>query len=226
MCLRFSLLAVEIRPSESGSRALPLAPGTASLECDLLQAILEETHTRTVRSCAWSPSEKLLATTSFDAITAIWENFGGDFECVSTLEGHENEVKSVSWNASGSLLATCGSDGQRMMMVTGAVCRLEICIYLLSIVVISFKFYASVPLWPLNHTLSNNVAMHPHVRDGVWDIGGMWWPLAHAPVTKVGRSDRDQMVHLSKVDVSDDLTLKIWEADIPRMQSGDGYAPW
>ncbi|KAK8492340.1 hypothetical protein V6N11_066151 [Hibiscus sabdariffa] len=203
MCLRFSLLAVEIRPSESGSRALPLAPGTASLECDLLQAILEETHTRTVRSCAWSPSEKLLATTSFDAITAIWENFGGDFECVSTLEGHENEVKSVSWNASGSLLATCGSDGQRMMMVTGAVCRLEVNL-------------ATVAFAP----------RHPHVRDGVWDIGGMWWPLAHAPVTKVGRSDRDQMVHLSKVDVSDDLTLKIWEADIPRMQSGDGYAPW
>ncbi|KAG4928428.1 hypothetical protein JHK85_054914 [Glycine max] len=47
---------------------------------------LDETHTRTVRSCAWSPSGKLLATASFDAITAIWENVGGDFECVSTLE--------------------------------------------------------------------------------------------------------------------------------------------
>ncbi|MBA0767816.1 hypothetical protein Gotri_016672 [Gossypium trilobum] len=28
------------------------------------------------------------------------------------------------------------------------------------------------------------------------------------------------------VTYSDDLTLKIWEADIIRMQSGDGYAPW
>lgn len=51
-----------------------------------LQAVLDETHTRTVRSCAWSPSGKLLATGSFDATTAIWENVGGDFECVSTLE--------------------------------------------------------------------------------------------------------------------------------------------
>lgn len=51
-----------------------------------MQAVLEDTHTRTVRSCVWSPSGKLLATASFDATTAVWENVGGDFECVSTLE--------------------------------------------------------------------------------------------------------------------------------------------
>ncbi|KAJ6880105.1 hypothetical protein NC652_033441 [Populus alba x Populus x berolinensis] len=52
-------------------------------------------HTRTVRSCAWSPSGKLLATPSFDDTTAIWEINGGDFEGVAALEDHENEVKSV-----------------------------------------------------------------------------------------------------------------------------------
>lgn len=51
-----------------------------------MQAVLEETHTRTIRSCAWSPSGKMLATASFDATTAIWEDIGGDFECISTLE--------------------------------------------------------------------------------------------------------------------------------------------
>ncbi|XP_042389082.1 protein CIA1-like [Zingiber officinale] len=80
---------------------------SGSWECS---AVLEDTHTRTVRSCAWSPSGTLLATASFDGTTAIWENVGGDFVCVTTLEGHDNEVKSVAWSASGSLLATCARD--------------------------------------------------------------------------------------------------------------------
>lgn len=72
----------------------------------IMQAVLDETHTRTVRSCAWSPSGKLLATASFDATTAIWKNVGGDFECVSTLEVmpsreilvHHNIAKLISRN--------------------------------------------------------------------------------------------------------------------------------
>lgn len=53
---------------------------------DIMQAVLEDAHTRTVRSCAWSPSGKLLAAASFDATTSIWEDVGGDFTCVATLE--------------------------------------------------------------------------------------------------------------------------------------------
>lgn len=73
-------------------------------------AVLEEMHKRTVRFCDWSPDGRLLATASFDGTTAVWENVGGEFECVASLEGHENEVKSVSWNSSGTLLTTCGRD--------------------------------------------------------------------------------------------------------------------
>lgn len=51
-----------------------------------MQATIEDTHNRTVRSCSWSPSGKLLATASFDATTAIWQQVGDDFECLSTLE--------------------------------------------------------------------------------------------------------------------------------------------
>ncbi|KAL4590401.1 hypothetical protein LXL04_003330 [Taraxacum kok-saghyz] len=66
------------------------SPSSTSFDC---KAVLEDRHTRTVRSCSWSPSGKQLATASFDATTTICEQNGTDFECVSTLEGHENEVK-------------------------------------------------------------------------------------------------------------------------------------
>ncbi|KAH9616876.1 hypothetical protein KSS87_000181, partial [Heliosperma pusillum] len=49
-------------------------------------AIMKGTHTRTVRSCARSPSGKMMTTASFDATTDVLENIGGDYECVSTLE--------------------------------------------------------------------------------------------------------------------------------------------
>lgn len=58
----------------------------------IMQATIEDTHTRTVRSCSWSPSGKILATASFDATTALWEQFGDDFECLSTLEVSGNFI--------------------------------------------------------------------------------------------------------------------------------------
>lgn len=75
-----------------------------------------------MRSLAWSPSGTSLATASFDSTVAVWERThedadedesshrSGEWECVSTLEGHESECKSVAYSYNGALLASCSRD--------------------------------------------------------------------------------------------------------------------
>lgn len=92
-------------------------PSAASWQC---VAILEDVHSRTIRSVAWSPDGRLLATASFDRTVAVWEKTsdpgrGGTearlvWELAATLEGHESEVKGVAWSSDGIHLATCSRD--------------------------------------------------------------------------------------------------------------------
>ncbi len=90
-------------------------------------------HKRTIRSIAWAPSGRTLATGSFDSTVGVWEEVDpesdmdedmdgeedggsgkkekfGEWECVTTLEGHESECKSVGFSSDGGLLGSCSRD--------------------------------------------------------------------------------------------------------------------
>jgi WD40 repeat protein len=76
-------------------------------------AVLEDGQSRTIRCVEWSPSNRKLASASFDGTVAIWERQEesyANWEMVTSLEGHESEVKAVSWSANENYLASCGRD--------------------------------------------------------------------------------------------------------------------
>ncbi|KAK0583821.1 hypothetical protein LWI29_003489 [Acer saccharum] len=192
------------------------------------KAVLEETHTRTVRSCAWSMCGKFLATGSFDATTAIWENIGGDYECVSTLEGHENEVKSVSWNECGNMLATCSRDKSVWIWEVLPGNEFE-CVTVLQghtqdvkmvqwhprmDIVFSCSYDNTIKVWWSEDAESENWECCQTIGESNNGHSSTVWALSF-------NVEGDKMVSCS-----DDLTLKIWEANTLRMESGDGYAPW
>uniref|UniRef100_A0A0R3WC30 Probable cytosolic iron-sulfur protein assembly protein CIAO1 homolog n=1 Tax=Taenia asiatica TaxID=60517 RepID=A0A0R3WC30_TAEAS len=91
-----------------------LPPATSSRSTWTCAFSSTDNHIRTVRHVSWSPSDRYLATASFDSTVAIFrvEVTDGviDLLSIAILEGHTSEVKCVAWSLSGYLLATCGRD--------------------------------------------------------------------------------------------------------------------
>ena len=82
----------DILASCSGDKTVRLwarAPPTATDRWHCT-AVLEGTHTRTVRSCSWSPNAKLLATASFDRTVAIWERSSSSFPPTARSNGNHH----------------------------------------------------------------------------------------------------------------------------------------
>ncbi|KNA25593.1 hypothetical protein SOVF_005300 [Spinacia oleracea] len=196
---------------------------SASFHC---KAVLEETHTRTIRSCAWSPSGKMLATASFDATTAIWEDIGGDFECISTLEGHENEVKSVSWNASGSLIATCGRDKSVWIWEVEPGNEFE-CVSVLQGHTQDVKMVQWHPSMDVLFSCGYDNSIKIWAEDGDDD----WHCVQTLNEASSGHTSTVWALSFNAsgdkmVTCSDDLTIKIWGTDNLHGQSNEGFAPW
>ncbi|KFK32541.1 hypothetical protein AALP_AA6G256300 [Arabis alpina] len=191
------------------------------------KAVLEETHSRTVRSCAWSPSGEFLATASFDGTTGIWRNFGSEFECWSTLEGHENEVKSVSWNASETMLATCSRD--KSVWIWDVLPENE---YDTASVLTGHTQDVKMVQWHPTVDVLFSCSYDNTIK--VWwseDDDGDYQCVQTLDESNNGHSSTVWAISFNAagdkmVTCSDDLTLKIWGTDIAVMQSGEGYAPW
>ncbi|XP_074269890.1 protein CIA1 [Silene latifolia] len=188
------------------------------------KVVLEDTHTRTVRSCAWSSSGKMLATASFDATTAIWENIGGDYECVSTLEGHENEVKSVSWNAAGSLIATCGRDKSVWIWEVEPGNEFE-CVSVLQGHTQDVKMVQWHPSMDVLFSCSYDNSIKIWAEDGDDD----WHCVQTLNEASNGHTSTVWALSFNAagdkmVTCSDDLTIKVWGTD--NLHSNDDVSPW
>jgi uncharacterized protein (TIGR03067 family) len=85
----------------------PPAPPIPSIKGALLATL--RGHTADVRSVAFAPDGKTLATASFDQTVKLWDLPSGKDR--ATLEGHTDKVNCVVFSPDGKTLATAGLDG-------------------------------------------------------------------------------------------------------------------
>ncbi|KAI8947768.1 hypothetical protein F4801DRAFT_559580 [Xylaria longipes] len=95
--------------------AVGTADGVTLLDfpgCALIRDIGgDDAHDDLVRSLAFSPADRRLATSSLDKTVKIWDiSPTGQANCLRTFEGHENIVTSVCWSSNGRWIISGSKD--------------------------------------------------------------------------------------------------------------------
>lgn len=73
----------QVRIWAQGPASAEGGPDDAEWKC---VSVLDDMHSRTIRSCAFSPCGRFLACASFDASVSIWEEQMGEWVPISQLE--------------------------------------------------------------------------------------------------------------------------------------------